>query len=232
MTFALVLFFENPAGGDLRVSDADMATLRKALAATPGMRDALIFTPAQASDLYLNDGAAPPLGVQMHFDSLPGLEMAAAAGSALGGLAGLASLSGARTTQQAFVRRVYPVDDPVLRTEPGGLPCSYVVHYPGPAQDLNAWLSHYIAGHPPIMRRFPGIRSIEILTRVDWVTRLPFGIAHHMQRNRVMFDSPAALTAALHSEVRHEMRADFHSFPPFDGGNFHYPMSTEAVTGR
>jgi hypothetical protein len=50
-----------------------------------------------------------------------------------------------------------------------------------------------------------------------------------MQRNRVMFDSPEALTAALQSPVRHELRADFHTFPPFEGGNFHYPMWTDTI---
>jgi hypothetical protein len=67
------------------------------------------------------------------------------------------------------------------------------------------------------------------LTRVDWVSHLPMRKVNHMQRNRVMFDSPEALTAALQSPVRHELRADFHTFPPFEGGNFHYPMWTESV---
>lgn len=114
-------------------------------------------------------------------------------------------------------------------TAPGALPCSYVVHYPGPAADFNAWLDHYITGHPPLFQRFPGIRGIEILTRVDWGSNLPMPKANHMQRIRVVFDSPAALTAALQSPVRHELRADFHTFPLFEGGNAHYPMWTDTV---
>ena len=47
-----------------------------------------------------------------------------------------------------------------------------------------------------------------------------------MQRNKVVFDDAAALTAALNSPVRHEMRADFKNFPPFEGRNSHYPMAT------
>jgi hypothetical protein len=37
------------------------------------------------------------------------------------------------------------------------------------------------------------------------------------------------LTAALHSPVRHEMRADFHTFPPFTGPTKHYAMATHIV---
>jgi hypothetical protein len=49
-----------------------------------------------------------------------------------------------------------------------------------------------------------------------------------MQRNKVVFDSPDALNAALASPVRHEMRADFKNFPPFSGANLHFPMISVA----
>lgn len=226
MSFALVLFHEC-AGA---VPAGEMAALRDLLARVPELQEALIFTPASASDLYVDDGAAPPLGMQLHFSRLEDLEAAAGRDGMLQALGSvLPSLAGARATAQAFWRRPYPVDDPHLRVPPGALPCSYVVHYPGPAHDLNAWLDHYMTGHPPLFRRFPGIRAIEILTPVDWVSHLPHERVHHMQRNRVMFDSAAALTNALQSPVRHDLRADFHSFPPFEGGNAHYPMWTEQL---
>jgi len=50
-----------------------------------------------------------------------------------------------------------------------------------------------------------------------------------MQRNRVMFDSAEALTAALASPARLQLRRDFEKFPPYEGGIFHYPMATEEV---
>jgi hypothetical protein len=54
------------------------------------------------------------------------------------------------------------------------------------------------------MARFPGIRQIEIYTRLDWLGALPWRRVDYMQRNKVVFDSPAALKAALNSPVRHE----------------------------
>jgi hypothetical protein len=50
-----------------------------------------------------------------------------------------------------------------------------------------------------------------------------------MQRNKVVFDSPAALTSALNSPVRHDMRASFGRFPPFTGPITHFPMATMTV---
>ena len=41
--------------------------------------------------------------------------------------------------------------------------------------------------------------------------------------------SPEALTAALNSPVRHEMREDFKHFPPFTGPVTHFPMRTRRV---
>ncbi|MCB1339966.1 MAG: EthD family reductase [Pseudooceanicola sp.] len=223
MSFALVIFYDR---ADVSVPEAELAALHGLLGSVPGVTEAVVFTPSTARDLYVADGAPPPLGVQLHFATLEELETACEAGGALAGMAAvLPSLAGIRADAQAFWRRTWSVPEP----RPADRMCSYVVHYIGPAQDLNAWLKHYVAGHPPIFQRFPGIRGIEILTRVDWISGLPFDKADHMQRNRVTFDSPEALTAALTSPVRHELRADFHNFPPFEGGNYHYPMWTDRV---
>jgi hypothetical protein len=112
---------------------------------------------------------------------------------------------------------------------PGDRPCTYLVAYEGAAEDLTAWLTHYIADHPPIMARFPGIRQIEIYTCIDWCGGLPWPRVTHMQRNKVVFDNQAALTAALNSPVRHEMREAFHRFPSFTGPITHFPMETATV---
>jgi hypothetical protein len=50
-----------------------------------------------------------------------------------------------------------------------------------------------------------------------------------MQRNKVAFDSAAALTAALNSPERRAMRADYAQLPHFSGAVTHYPMSTRVV---
>jgi len=127
-----------------------------------------------------------------------------------------------------MLTRSFPVD---VAEHPKGTttPCSYLVHYPGPAEDMNAWNLHYLKHHPSIMRTFPNVRQIEIYTRIDWVDRLPSRRVEHMQRNKLVFDSPEALSHALGSDVIKRMRADFVQFPPFSGGNKHFPMLTRTV---
>jgi hypothetical protein len=209
-----------------RRSSPDFARLADVIAVTPGLRQGIIYTPSSTSDPYLNDGPPPELALQLYFDDIVELEVAIASGGHLHELAGLPA-EGA--TQQAMLVRRHPVPDPVFRTPPGERPCTYLVAYEGTADDLPAWLAHYVADHPPIMARFPSIRQIEIYTCMDWCGGLPWPRAAHMQRNKVVFDSQAALTAALNSPVRHEMRASFNRFPPFTGPVTHFPMETTVV---
>lgn len=200
------------------------------VARVPGLHGGLVFSPVADAPAhpFPDDEQPPALAVQLHFAAIEALEAAAEAGGALGAL--FDGIAGAATpTHQAMVRRRYPVPDAVLQMPAGGLPCSYLVKYPGAAEDLNAWNRHYNMSHPPIMAHFPAVRLIEIYTRLDWVTGLSWPREDVMQRNKLMFDSPAALSHALLSPVIKEMRADFNSFPPFSGGNVHYPMETRLV---
>ena len=211
-----------------RLDGTTVARLEPALAAIPGLAKALLYTPSVTRDPYLNDGAPPALALQLDFFDIAAMESAVAADGAVQALAG-AALPPGDATQQAFVARSFPVPDPRFRTPPGERPCTYLVTYEGTAAELHVWLDHYIRHHPPIMARFPDIREIEIYTRLDWCGGLPWRRTDHMQRNKVVFDTPAALTAALNSPVRHEMRADFAKFPPFTGRNTHFPMLTHLV---
>jgi hypothetical protein len=208
-------------------ASADVTWLADAIATTPGLQQGIVYTPAHTHDPYLNDGPPPALALQLYFADIAELEAALAAD---GHLQTLRSLQCEGATQQATVVRRYPVPDPTFRTPAGERPCTYLVAYEGKAEDLPVWLAHYIADHPPIMARFPGIRQIEIYTCMDWCGSLPWPRVAHMQRNKVVFDGPAALTEALNSPVRHAMRAAFHRFPPFTGPVTHYPMATTVVT--
>ena len=228
----LICYFATFHGAG-RLSDADRARVIDIARATPGLAKALIHTPERTRDPYLDDGPSPPLALQLYFAEIADLEAALARGGRLQALAApdaLASLAATTVEQQAMLTREFPVPDPVFRTPAGALPGTYLVHYPGPADDLNHWLAHYVAHHPPLMARFPDIRQIEIYTRIDWCDAMPWPRGDAMQRNKVVFDSPAALTAALNSPARHEMRADFNRFPPYRGGNLHYAMTTLTVT--
>lgn len=194
-----------------------LGPLRTRLAALAGLERALIHRPQPEMD---QDTAPPALAVQIEFTGIEALEAACTADGPLA--EALPDLPAPR--QQAFLLRRYGVDWP----DPDA-GCSYLVHYPGPAQDRNAWLRHYADQHIPLMRRLPGIRGVEMLTRIDHLSGLPFARDDHMQRNRVSFDSAQALAAALASPVRGQMRADTAEYPPYTGGIFHFVMRTEQV---
>ena len=125
--------------------------------------------------------------------------------------------------------RPFSVPDPAIRTAAGEPYCTYLVSYEGEAEDLNAWHTHYLESHTRHMAMFPGIRELEVCTRLDWVSALSCLRVNFMQRNKVAFDTAEALQRALHSPVRHEMRADFKAFPRFTGPNNHYAMTTRIL---
>ncbi len=232
MEISYFLTFRDSAAPDARVSEADRSRFIDIVGTTPGLRKALVFTPESATDPYVNDGPTPQLAAQLYFADIAGLEAALARHGHLQALVApgtLSSLKGAAVSQQAMLARSFPVPDPIFRIAPGGLFCTYLVSYEGEAEDLNAWLDHYITHHPAIMARFPGIREIEVCTRVDWCGFLPWPRVNYMQRNKVVFDNSMALSAALASPVRHEMRADYKALPPFTGPVSHYPMATVAI---
>lgn len=232
MAVAYFLSFHDTANPAATLSEPDRSRMVEIIRSTPRLARALMYTPAITRDPYLDDGPAPQLALQLYFADLPELESALAPRGHLQALAApgaISSLGGAAATQQAMLVRSFPVPDAAPGHAPGELPCTYLVSYEGAAQDLNEWLSHYISHHAPVMARFPGIREVEICTRIDWCGALPWRRVDHMLRNKVVFDSAQALTAALNSPVRHEMRADFKKFPPFTGATSHYPMATRAI---
>jgi uncharacterized protein (TIGR02118 family) len=203
-------------------SVGDSAKLDRTLAAIPKLAKALVHSRASADDPYLKDDKPPQLVLQLYFAELPDLEEAGDHVAALTS-GEFPALANADATQQAMTVRRFAVPEPAT---PG---CTYLVAYQGEAEDLNAWLGHYLDSHIPTMSRFPGLRELEVYTRLDWVSALPWRRVNFMQRNKVAFDSADALTAALHSPVRHEMRADFAAFPPFTGPVTHFAMTTRVV---
>ena len=233
VTIAYFVTFQDPQNPAARISEPDLARVVEVVRTTPKLRKGLVFTPEQARDPYAKDPPSPPLVLELYFADIADLEAAISAAGHLQALAqrpSLPSLAKADVSQQAMIARGFPVPDPVFRTPPGERPCTYLVHYPGWAEDLNAWHTHYLDSHTRVMARFPGIREVEVCTRLDWCSGVPWPRVHYMQRNKVVFDSPAALTAALNSPVRQEMRADFAKFPAFSDNNRHYPMATLVLT--
>ncbi|CCE05724.1 conserved hypothetical protein [Bradyrhizobium sp. STM 3843] len=229
---SLFMTFSDPRG-ERQVEPNDLAAVAALVGSVPEMTEGLLFTPLEQSvdHPYRADGLGPAFALQLRFSNLFACEAAMDRGSVLARLAvgaGLSGLAGLDVTHQVMLTRAFPVEAAAYPASTN-VSCSYLVHYPGPAEDMNAWNLHYLEHHPAIMRTFPNVRQVEIYTRIDWVDRLPSRRVEHMQRNKLVFDSPDALSLAVNSEVIKRMRADFLQFPPFSGGNKHFPMLTRTV---
>jgi len=214
---------------------AELAKLELHLRMTPKLTKALIHTASSADDPYVKNEGPPCAVLQLYFSEVHELEAALSQTGHLGALTSQEDfpvLSAAEVTQQAMLVRRFAVPDPERRNAPSAPYCTYLVSYEGEAENLNAWHGHYLEKHTRHMAMLPGIRELEVYTRIDWVSTLPWTRVHFMQRNKVAFDSPEALNAALNSPVRHEMRADFRAFPKFSGPNKHYAMATRVVEAK
>jgi uncharacterized protein (TIGR02118 family) len=207
------------------ITRAELAAL---LPSIPDWRCVVLHTPVAgaAHDPQRKDDSPPCFTIQFYFDELSGLEATLRSDGPLAAFLDpqcFPRLAGCVLTHQAMAVRRFPVPVPGS-VQPGETRCSYLVGYEGPAEDFNAWIGHYIDSHPPIMARFPGIRDIEIYTRLDYRCDLPMPRSYTMQRNKVVFDSVDALDTALASPERHELRDDFERLPPFNGAVLQFPM--------
>jgi uncharacterized protein (TIGR02118 family) len=185
----------------------------------------------RAQDPAIAHGAGPDWVLQLYFNDLLALEAALAPGASLDrALRGrdIPALRRFRWSQQVMAVRRYalatawPRQDDLTRQA-----CTYFVSYEGQAADDEAWLAHYLRHHPPLMKKLPALRALEVYSRVDCHSGLDIPRSRALQRNLVMFDSLRELNEALNSPVRRELRADYESFPPFEGASPHGAMESE-----
>jgi hypothetical protein len=215
------------------LSETDLDLVTRAAKPLHGLIAGLAFTPisVEGEHPFVRDGRGPPLVLQLDFDAAEDLDAALVADGPLAEIVSpgaIPRLPGAVVGRQRMIGRRFAVPDPVFT--PKALPCTFLVEYPGTTTDLAAWLDHYDAHHPPIMARFPSIREVATFRPAPaGRDALSSELETSMQRNKVVFDSPAALVAALNSPVMAEMRADAAAFPPSSRRATHHAMATHRL---
>ena len=200
-----------------------LGTARR-LAGVAGLGTLDAYTPAagEGDDPLNPKEAPPPLVLILGFPDESGLRAAMADPR-------LAAAVPAGATSSGFRRHHYPVAD-----GPGwplAAPVSYLVRYELPADDLGAFQSMYMASHPPVQARLPGIRSIFCDVPLAGLAVPGTAGAGWLIGNEVAFDSAAAFAEAMRSPARHELRAHMADFPPFSGINHHHLMDRTRITG-
>jgi hypothetical protein len=229
---ALFVVYRDPTA---QLSEPDLVSVTRAAKRLRGLIGGSAFMPisAEGEHPFVKDGRGPPLVLQLDFDAAEDLDAALCSDGPLAELVtpgAIPSLPGAVVGRQRMIGRRFAVPDPVFRLAPNARPCTFLVEYPGTTTDLVAWLDHYDAHHPPIMARFPGIREVATFRPAPAGRDvLPCELETSMQRNKVVFDSSAALVAALSSSVMAEMRADAAAFPPSSHRPTHHAMATHRL---
>jgi uncharacterized protein (TIGR02118 family) len=104
---------------------------------------------------------------------------------------------------------------------------SYLVFYRGRAKDQQSFIDRYRETHVPILKRFPGIQNVSLLTPLDWQDIYPVNPGGFTLIVQMQFASVEQLDVALGSLARDEARKDFEKFPPFDGEVWHQAMNME-----
>lgn len=219
-----------PEAGEASTAWFEQGAVR-ALAGLPGLSCADLYTPAQGSarDPYNHETSFPDLLLMLDFKPRNALADAVNSGAiakALGDLPDKITATGA-----AFERRFYPVGTGATPA-PLDAPFSYVVRYYRPAEDEKAFIDNYLETHPVTQAALPGIRAIMCYLPIDELgPRGPLASANYMIGNEVAFDDLAAFNVAMASPVREVLRAHFREFPPFSGGNTHFPMARRRFFG-
>jgi len=227
MTVCLFISFSADGG----VPEDEYSALARLLRTVPRLVKALIHTPSPAKHPYVDEG--PPLGLvlQLYFANLPDLEASLSRNvnlRVLNSRTEFPALASGDTTEQAMLVRSFDVAVPGFKSGSEAY-CSYLVSYEGEADNPNAWHLHYLESHTRCIALLPGLRVLEVYTRLDWVSASSWRRVNYMQRNRVAFDNADALEAALSSPAREAIRADVLAFPAFTGPTRHVVMSTSLM---
>ncbi|WP_447782160.1 hypothetical protein [Pseudomonas plecoglossicida] len=138
----------------------------------------------------------------------------------------VSSMAGYQWEQQVMLVRRFSDNLPKRALPTSEEQVTYLVHYTGRVADEAHWIERYVHQHPSLLARLPGVRNVEVYTRLDYCSQLPVARSQALQRNKVVFDSVHTLRDALNSPQRETLRQDFLSLPRFEGESPHYPMRT------
>jgi len=196
----------------------------------PGLKALDLYVPAAGhpKDPMVDDGLGPLLLIMLEFLNVAALEQAARSQN----FAALFSTlpAGLALSADAMERRTYPVSGETAAA-PLSAPFSYSVRYHRPAEDEARFVDFYLSNHPPLLARLPGVRNVICYLPLRGVAPLGLQSADYMLGNEVVFDTIEAFNAAMKSEQRRALRADFARFPRFTGSNTHYPMDRTRLVG-
>lgn len=89
---------------------------------------------------------------------------------------------------------------------------SYLVRYENLPQPTADFVQHYETTHAGILKDFPGLRGLTLMTPAAWQDQAAIQPGQADFLAMMQFDSAEALEHALQSEARQRARDDFNKF--------------------
>lgn len=228
MTIAYFLHVDGPAGQHEKLQVWADDVFGPALGESGEVNSIEAFTPQSAEDPYLGCEASKLLIVQADFTRRDQLEAAMADVLVADALIAMPQDGDFQVTAEAFTVRHFPLLDGSISTQRAAT--SFVVRYYPPIEKEKAFNQYYFDHHPPIMAHFPRIRNILCYVPIDWQDASQVTPSRSFLGNEIVFDSIEDLNAALASDARHDLRADFRWFPPHEGENRHHAMHRRVLS--
>ena len=231
MTVSIFLTFKGPAGDAAALEAAFTAGPLHELALEPGLRFIETYRPATGEVPLFEEGAGPPLLVELNLDTADEARRLIASTAFRDALsAGRPATGGGQATVDVFHSVPFPLPGHI-KPPPRTAPLSFVVRYCRPVADEQAFAAFYTLHHPPLLARFPGIRNV--LCYLSTGIELPGGLqpSGAFFGNEVVFDDLDSLNRALASEVLPLLKADGKRFAPF-GHSSHHAMLRRSVHAR
>ncbi|MBT3704064.1 MAG: hypothetical protein HOE62_16620 [Alphaproteobacteria bacterium] len=230
MTIAWFLTFNGPEDKRPEMATWFSDNALAAIKGQPGVSKVDVFTAERGSDPFNDDGAGPLLMVQTDFENVTDLEqLLATPGMGAGFLFHPDKLpTGCKVVQGAY-QVIDQVVDGQTEVQPRTAALSYAVRYYRPAENEKEFTDFYVAHHPKVEAKFPGIKNIYCYLPIPWENPTATAIEDCMIGNEVVFESLDDFNAAMKSDVRLLMRDDFAKFPNFSGPHTHYAMLRKQV---
>jgi uncharacterized protein (TIGR02118 family) len=227
MTIAHFLLIDSDAP-DTNEPGAFLQREFSALAGLSGVERLDRYEPVEFDHPMNDDDERPLLLLQTCYRDVASLEKALASDVFQALIETVVDGAGYTLSHDALEMKSFPVADASESAE-WTAPISFVVRYHHPAEDPEEFVRFYVANHPVIEKHFPDIRNIKCYVPVAWTDPTDLARQNYMLGNEVVFDSVAALGAALTSPVMKDMKEDLSNFPPSSGKRTHFAMRRQRI---
>ncbi|HWK61920.1 MAG TPA: hypothetical protein VNT00_10900 [Eoetvoesiella sp.] len=232
MSYALILKRDRRGGHAPGPHDHDgLENMRPALRRLDGLLRATLCISEPLADPLLNERTHAGACLALYFRTHHDLTQACANAAALNALFLSEPFRGCdpgELSHQVMQAHCFSTSDGTMGGIQGGF--GYMVGYEGDPTDPAAWVADYMENHVSLMQRLPGIRHIEVFTRIEPYVIPSMGLGQNwMLRNMACFATRREMAAALRSPARAALLAHRSGMAEHGGESEHISVSFQTM---